>query len=134
MTIRLFPITTTPSRARRGVPRTVVVVLLALQALLWGGGSIIEARSAAESLSRYTHVEDQTDPACPPIHSHLDCVICRTFASGALTAKARELVPAPRRGTTIDASPVVHLTEDDGSGPVGSRAPPAVLTPDRTIA
>jgi hypothetical protein len=133
MALRHFP-TTTVTRPRRGLARTVVVVLLALQALLWGGGSILEARSAAESLFRYTHIEDQNDPACPPIHSHLDCVICRTFASGALTAKPRELVPVPGRDTSIDTSPVVHITGDCGSGPLGSRAPPASMTPDRTIA
>ena len=133
MSLRHFPITTA-SRARRGLPRTVVVVLLALQALLWGGGSIIEARSAAESLSRYAHVEDLNSPACPPIHSHLDCVICRTFASGALTARPRELVPEPGRDTRVNSSPVVRVTGDCGSGPLGSRAPPASMTPDRTIA
>jgi hypothetical protein len=116
------------------VPRTVVVVLLALQALLWGGGSIIEARSAAESLARYTHVEDQDAQACPPIHSHLDCVICRTFASGALTAKSRDLLPELRRDGCIASSPVVRITGNRGSGPLGSRAPPASMTPDRAIA
>jgi hypothetical protein len=133
MALRHFPIATAP-RARRGLPRTVAVVLLALQALLWGGGSIIEARSAAESLTRYTHVEDQDAQACPPIHSHLDCIICRTFASGALTAKSRDLVPEPRRDGSIVSSPLVRITGSRGSGPLGSRAPPAWMTPDRTIA
>lgn len=121
-------------RARRGWPRTLVVVLLALQALLWGGGSMLEARSAAESLTRYTHVEDQDAQACPPIHSHLDCVICRTFASGALTARPRDLFPATSHDDVVAASTVVRLAGEDGRGSLGSRAPPASMTPDRTIA
>ena len=133
MPIRHFPSVTT-IRARHGWPRTLVVVLLALQALLWGGGSILEARSAAESLTRYTHVEDQDAQACPPIHSHLDCVICRTFASGALTAKARDFLPRSGQDEGLVSSAVVRITGEDGGGPLGSRAPPAALIPDRTIA
>ena len=133
MPVRHFPSTTT-MRARRGWPRTLVVVLLALQALLWGGGSILEARSAAESLTRYSHVEDQDAQACPPIHSHLDCLICRTFASGALTAKSRDLLPELRHDGCIVSSPVIRITGNRGTGPLGSRAPPASMTPDRTIA
>lgn len=121
-------------RARRGWPRTLVVVLLALQALLWGGGSILEARSAAESLTRYTHVEDQDARACPPLHSHFDCVICRTFASGALAVKSRDLLPASSHDAAIASSAVVRITGEDGRGQLGSRAPPASVTPDRTIA
>lgn len=132
MPFRLFPSSTTS--ARRGVPRTLVVVLLALQALLWGGGSILEARSAAESLTRYTHIEDQDAQACPPIHSHLDCVICRTFASGALAVKPRDLLPGARLGDDIAPTAVDRITGNDGSGSLGSRAPPALRTPDRTIA
>jgi hypothetical protein len=133
MHFRLFPRMTT-TRGRRGLPRTLVVVLLALQALLWGGGSILEARAAAESLTRYSHVEDQDAQACPPIHSHLDCLICRTFASGAITAKSRDLLTELRRDGSIVSSPVVRITGNRGTGPLGSRAPPASMTPDRTIA
>lgn len=133
MPLRQFPSTTT-IRARRGWLRTLVVVLLALQALLWGGGSILEARSAAESLTRYTHVEDQDARACPPLHSHFDCVICRTFASGALAVKPRDLLPATGHGDAIASSSVVRRSGEDGRGPLGSRAPPGVVTPDRTIA
>jgi hypothetical protein len=133
MSFRHFPSTTTV-RARRGWPRTLVVVLLALQALLWGGGSILEARTAAESLTRYTHVEDQDARACPPIHSHLDCVICRTFASGALAVKPRDLLPATNHDAGRISMAVVRITGHDGRGALGSRAPPTRMTPDRTIA
>ena len=75
-------------RARSRFPRSLVVVLLALQALVWGGGSIIEARAAAESFGRYSHVEDESTTACPPIHSHLDCLICRTLNGGAAGGSA----------------------------------------------
>jgi hypothetical protein len=131
--IRHFPITrSTPSR--RGISRAVVLVLLGLQALLWGGGSIIEARAAAESLSRYSHFEDRDAPTCPPIHSHLDCLICRTFADGALTARPRDLLPIARRVDSTACASVVGFTERDRSGPLGSRAPPMATAPDRSIA
>lgn len=132
MPFRHFPSTTTS--ARRGLPRTLVVILLALQALLWGGGSMLEARSAAESLMRYTHVEDLDAQACPPIHSHLDCVICRTFASGALVAKPRDFLPGASREDDVAPAAVVRTAGTDGRGSLGSRAPPALMTPDRTIA
>jgi hypothetical protein len=121
-------------RPRRGLPRAVVVVLLALQALLWGGGSIIEARAAADSLERYTHFEDQGSRACPPIHSEIDCIICRTFASGALTARPRDLLPIARGDDVTACVSVVPVTGSDRSSPLGSRAPPASATPDRSIA
>ncbi|HEY5547479.1 MAG TPA: hypothetical protein VIK50_15605 [Gemmatimonadaceae bacterium] len=133
MSFRLFP-----SRARptvwSGIPRAVAVVLLGLQALLWGGGSIVEARSAAESLARYTHVEDQGTTACPPIHSHLDCLICRTFASGAIAGRARELLPSASRGTGAMDAPAVSVSGDDCHGPLGSRAPPRGLSLNRPVA
>ena len=132
MPFRHFPSTTT--RARRGLPRTLVVILLALQALLWGGGSILEARSAAESLTRYTHVEDQDAQACPPIHSHVDCVICRTFTSGALAVKPGDLLPGSSRDDDVAPPAVDRISGEECSGSLGSRAPPAVMTPDRTIA
>lgn len=131
MPIRHFP-TTTPSR--RGFSRVVVVVLLGLQALLWGGGSIIEARTAADSLERYTHFEDQDSRTCPPIHSHLDCLICRSFAGGALTARTRDLLPIARHVDGAACVSVVRFTQTDRGGPLGSRAPPAMTAPDRSIA
>lgn len=133
MPIRHFP-STTSTRPRRGLSRAVVVVLLALQALLWGGGSIIEARTAADSLERYTHFEDQDSSTCPPIHSHLDCLICRSFAGGALTSRSRDFLPIARHVDGAACVSVVRFTDSDGTGPLGSRAPPVTMTPDRSIA
>jgi hypothetical protein len=110
------------------------VVLFALQAFLWGGGSIVEARAAAESLTRHSHVEDQGTTACPPIHSHLDCVVCRTFASGALPVRARDAIPRATQEDCRPSSIAGSLTTADEAGPLGSRAPPAGMTPDRSIA
>jgi hypothetical protein len=124
MSFRHFP-SRGPASARSRIPRALAVLLLGLQALLWGGGSIIEARAAAESLSRNTHVEDENTSTCPPIHSHLDCLICRTFASGALAARPRDLllvasgvagpVDAAFTGRTTDGS---HGPLDRGRLPV----------------
>ena len=125
MSFRHFP-SGPAGRARSRVPRALAAVLLGLQTLLWGGGSIVEARAAAESLSRYSHVEDQNTTACPPIHSHLDCLICRTFAAGAITARARELLPPATRVFSMPAVATVGSRGDGCAGPLGSRAPPAV--------
>ena len=125
MSFRRFP-SSKQARSRSRIPRSLVVVLLALQALVWGGGSIIEAKAAAESLTRYSHVEDQGTTACPPIHSHLDCLICRTFSSGAITARSRELVPPAASVFSMPLVATVGSRGDGCAGPMGSRAPPAV--------
>ena len=126
MPFRLFPGRSSRGVLRRRVPRSLVAVLLGLQALLWGGGSIIEARAAAESLSRYSHVEDQGTSTCPPMHSHLNCVVCRTFASGALTARQRELLPAAPQASLVPDAPGILVRSDRCAGQVGSRAPPGL--------
>ena len=121
MFFRLFP--SQRVRASGRLPRALVVALLGLQFLIWGGGSIVEARAAAESLSRYSHVEDQATK-CPPIHSHLDCVICRTLNGGARGGSTPTLVAfassnAKRPVSLIDAPAARSLFS-----PLGSRAPP----------
>ncbi|HEX6317038.1 MAG TPA: hypothetical protein VFZ73_19330 [Gemmatimonadaceae bacterium] len=110
--------------ARRGLPRVLATVLLGLQALLWGGGSILEARTAAESLMRYSHVEDQATRACPPIHSHLDCVICRTFGGGAAGGDAPTVVAIAYRESQPRVQTSVLRLEREWSG-VLTRGPPA---------
>ena len=109
------------------------MVLFALQAFLWGGGSMVEARAAAESLNRHSHVEDQGTTACPPIHSHLDCLVCRTFASGALPVRARDAIPTANRDDCQPRGIAASLTTADEAGALGSRAPPAMTASDRTI-
>src|SRR5512138_314264 len=83
-----------PSRASsRALSRILAMALLGFQALLWGGGSTIEARTAAESLMRVSHVEDQSTTDCPPFHGHLECLICRTLSGGAGGESAPVLLP-----------------------------------------
>lgn len=125
MSFRHFP-RGLSGRGRSRVPRPLAVILFALQALLWSGGSIADARGAAESLSRYAHVEDQSTTACPPIHSHLDCLICRTFAAGAITSRSRELVPRATRAVSMPNASTVGTRGEGCTGPLGSRAPPTL--------
>src|SRR5262245_33672264 len=89
-----MPIRRLSSWSSTRVTRVLATILLGFQALLWGGGSIAEARSAAESLTRSTHVEDQSATGCLPIHSHLDCLICRTMSGGGSSGSAPSFVPA----------------------------------------
>lgn len=121
MLFRLFP--SQRRRASGRLPRALVVALLGLQFLIWGGGSIVEARAAAESLSRYSHIEDQA-AKCPPIHSHLDCIICRTLNGGAGGVSAPTLVAIASSHANRPVS-LVDAPADRGLfSPLGSRAPP----------
>lgn len=114
-----------PSLAGRRFPRALAIALLGFQALLWGGGSIIEARAAAESLARVSHIEDQGTSTCPPFHSHLECQICRTLSGGAGGVSAPAIMPAP--GAIEQPVTVVRQVTDRGrGGTVGSRAPPSI--------
>lgn len=122
MPVRLFP---SQSRAvPQRVSRVVAVVLLGLQAFLWGGGSIAEARSAAESLTRYSHVEDQSSTNCPPIHSHVDCLICRSFSGGATGGAAGTVLPLATRDADKRVPHAVVPVERGLPGTLGSRGPP----------
>ena len=114
-----------PTSPRKRFPRALAVVLLGLQAFLWGGGPIAEARTAAESLLRYSHVEDQASTACPPLHSHLDCVICRAFSSGATGGSTPSFIAidsdVSERPSLVDVVP----GNQGRLGFLGSRAPPS---------
>jgi hypothetical protein len=112
-----------PSNPRRR-SRALAIALLGFQALLWGGGSIAEAKSAAESLTRYTHVEDQSTTACPPIHSHLDCLVCRTLNGGASGGTATALVPAVSGVSAQPVSAELEMADAILFGTLGSRGPP----------
>ena len=120
MPIRRFP------RWSAAHTRVLATILLGFQALLWGGGSIIEAKAAAESLSRHSHIEDQGTTACPPIHSHLDCLICRTMSGTGGPASAPALVPIASHVAEQPALDVVGHASRGWSGALGSRAPPSV--------
>ena len=116
------------SRRPRGVnapsSRLVATILFALQVLVWGGGSVLEARAAAESLTRLAHVEDTGNPTCPPIHSHLDCLVCRTFSGGAATGSAPSLAYLGDSADCRPQSVVIDGSDRASGGPLGSRAPP----------
>jgi hypothetical protein len=113
---------------RQRKPRWLGILLLSLQALLWGGGSILEARPAAESLMRVTHVEQEGSTDCPPIHSHVDCVVCRTFSSGATPGAAVATLMDEER--CADRPPVFAAELPDRAlpGAPGPRAPPTGAT------
>lgn len=123
MDFRQIP--TVPNSPSKRLSRVLAMVLLGLQAVLWGGGPIGEARTAAESLSRYSHIEDQGSTTCPPLHSHLDCLICRTFSSGATSGAAPSFI-AIDSGVDVRPSLVDIAPGRLGrSGALGSRAPPS---------
>lgn len=111
-------------RAKR-VPVWVAAVVFGLQALLWGGGSILEARAAAESLTRRSHVEDVNSTKCPPIHSEVDCLICRTLSGGALHGSAPSLGPVHASRACRPEGLFVAGSDRTVRGPLGSRAPPS---------
>lgn len=109
--------------ARRSLPRALAIVVLGFQALLWGGGSILEAQAVAESLTRYSHVEDE-GTKCPPIHSHLDCLICRTLKGGAAGNSATAIVPVASGIAERPALASGVVAGQWRTGALGSRAPP----------
>ncbi len=125
-----MPIRRFSSLSSARVTRALAIVLLGFQALLWGGGSIVEARAAAESLTRYTHVEDQGTTACPPIHSHLDCLICRTMSGGGTGGSAPSFVPTAAGVAETPVSQIVAPVGRGFCGTLGSRGPPRA-TADR---
>ena len=128
MPIRRFP-SWLSTRAR-----VLATVLLGFQALLWGGGSIVEARAAAESLTRYVHVEDQGTTTCPPIHSHLDCLICRTMSSGGTGGSAPSFVPMAAAVAETPVSQVAAPVDRGFRGTLGSRGPPRSIADRGPIA
>lgn len=109
---------------RRGASHALAVVVLALQALLWGGGTIIEAEAAAESLGRSAHVEDTTTSTCPPIHSELDCLVCRTITGGAVGGLAPSVEWAAGLGVLKSEGSNAVAAQRLQFGSLGSRAPP----------
>jgi hypothetical protein len=106
------------------VSRVVVSVVFGLQALLLGSGTILDARAAAESLSRQSHIEDGRTSQCPPFHSDVDCLVCRTMSGGA-TGGSAAAVPALAVDDHAACDPTVIVVADRiQGGPLGSRAPP----------
>lgn len=113
------------SGAHRGLQRGLSVMLLVLQALVWGGGSILEAEAAAASLTQVTHVEDESSTACPPIHSHVDCLVCRTLTGGAASGSAPTVPTVAQCGQSQPVSVVATAADAGVPAYLGSRAPPS---------
>lgn len=102
-------------------------VLLALQALLWGGGQILEAKPAAAALMVVAHVEEPGSATCPPLHQHVDCLVCRTFHSGAASGAPPRLPLADQDIGTPASASVASGRASPPVGGVGSRAPPCAI-------
>ena len=98
--------------------------MLLLQALLWMAGPTIEARAEARAVGATAHVENVGENRCPPIHSHLECQICRTLRTSAPPAPGVAL-PHGRQRTTPGVSGIADAyVRPAGAGAIGSRAPP----------
>jgi hypothetical protein len=109
---------------RDAAGRCASVVVLVLQALLWMAGPTIEARAEARSAGAAAHVEERGTSTCPPIHSHLECQVCRTLRSAAAPAPGVAL-PSATTGVICGTAPSVSVVpRTTAGGPLGSRAPP----------
>jgi hypothetical protein len=115
-----------PVRAHRrdAVRRRRSVVVLLLQVLLWMAGPTIEARAEARAVGATAHVEALGGSKCPPIHSHLDCQICRTLRTGFTVAVAPALPTSSGNAIAWDRTSADVVPETTPRGPLGSRAPP----------
>jgi hypothetical protein len=122
----MAPFRPPPVRAHRrdALRRRRSVVLLLLQVLLWMAGPTIEARAEARAAGATAHVEALGGSKCPPIHSHLDCQICRTLRTGFTPALAPALPISRGSAIARDGTSADVVTETTWCGPLGSRAPP----------
>jgi hypothetical protein len=99
-------------------------MVLALQAVVWIGGPILEAKPSAAGLAAAAHVESEGGSNCTRIHSHLDCLTCRAFSDGALAGSPPE-APVCNAGELAPAVVVADSPHARGlTGPFGPRAPP----------
>lgn len=109
----------------RRIPRTWAAVLLALQALLWVAGPLIDGAVEASSARTQAHVEELGGTKCPPVHSALDCLICRTLSQGAVMPSADAVGSPSRANGPALGETSACLVEGVRSGGLGSRAPPS---------
>lgn len=110
----------TTARPRR---RSALVVFV-FQALLWIAGPTVEAWAEVRSLAATAHIEQEDSRACPPIHSHFDCQICRTLRTGATMSAP---VTLPWRAQLAHGLAPARMTtgaQATAGGPHGARAPP----------
>ncbi|HEX9563208.1 MAG TPA: hypothetical protein VF981_04525 [Gemmatimonadaceae bacterium] len=112
-------------RGARRVARGLASLLLGLQAFVWGGGPIVEARPAAEGLTAGAHIEAVGGTNCPWIHSHLDCLICRAFSGGAIGGSGPTAPVVAATVTWLPPAEVPAPIESGLFGPFGARAPPS---------
>lgn len=117
-------VTARPTRLRGGFSHGLAIVLLALQALLWSGGPIIDGKYEASSARTQVHVEELGGTKCAPVHSHLDCLVCRTLSEGAVTSAPQTLLPSNERTGAAFCETSTLETIGTRSGVLGSRAPP----------
>lgn len=104
--------------------RLLALVLLALQAMLWIGGPIVDGRQEASSARTPMHVEELGGSKCPKVHSHLDCLICRTLSDGAVTATPGGLLPVVEVASGVLCGRATAIAIPSTVGSLGSRAPP----------
>lgn len=103
--------------------RTALLVLL-FQALLWIAGPSVEALVEARAADVVAHVENEGSPACPPIHSHLECQICRTLRTGATTTASVMLAWRTSEAPRVPATLRSGAARTASTAPLGARAPP----------
>lgn len=104
--------------------RAIAVVLLALQAMVWIGGPIIDGSHEASSARTQTHVEELGGTKCPKVHSHLACLICRTLGEGVVTSAPENLLPSAESAGVAPCETETLLDSRVRFGALGSRAPP----------
>ncbi|MFN8571046.1 MAG: hypothetical protein U0132_03245 [Gemmatimonadaceae bacterium] len=107
------------------IPRARALVLLALQAMLWIAGPIVDGIQDASSARTQVHVELLGGTKCTPVHSALDCLICRTLGQGAEVPPAQQLITNRKTDGVACRHTTTQRLVGARSGALGSRAPPS---------
>ena len=114
----------TSSRHVGKFSRAAAVVLLALQAMLWIGGPIVDGKLEASSGRTTAHVEELGGTKCPRVHSHIDCLICRTLVEGVVISAPGTILPSTKTEGVAFLETAARLAFVASVGSLGSRAPP----------
>lgn len=109
---------------RGRLSRVFAVLLLALQAMLWIGAPIVDGSNEASSARTQAHVEELGGTTCPRVHSHLDCLICRTLGAGVVTSTSGALLTGTESSGVAFCETSTLRTHAVRAGALGSRAPP----------
>lgn len=111
--------------ARRPSLRLTTAVLLLLHLLGGAGAALAEAQAELRSPVAAHHLTGEEGDDCPPVHSHVDCQICRVLRLGAAPASAvQPLSPAGALSPRTDPSPETILVSAFAPAALGARAPP----------